>query len=214
MFEQVERFYDREYFEQLVETPPFQLYLAEEQALLGEIDARLLLEVGCGGGRLFPVLAKQTGQLVGIEIAERQYQRARSVASQFKNVSVVHGDAADMPFPDDHFDAALMVWNLFGNLADQRDRVLAETLRVVKPGKKICLSVLSQEALEPYLEMLKVNNLTAEHVTEDKVFLREGLISERFSRKKLEKIFEQFSPSYQITQLTPIGYWCVVRKPD
>lgn len=56
--------------------------------------------------------------------------------------------------------------------------------------------------------MLKQNKLVVEHQDENYVFLREGLISERFSREKLEKILNGAGLRIDIQPLTNIAYWC------
>lgn len=212
--ENIERFYNNKHFEQLILTPPFTQYLEEENIKIHDLQAKSLLELGCGSGRLFPLLAKQADQVVGLEIAKRQYQLASTLATSFTNIQVIHGDATKMPFCDNHFCATLMAWNTFGNLGEKRDAVLAEAIRVTKSQEKIYLSILAAEALSPYLEMLKVNNLTVEHITHDLVFLHEGLISERFSRQKLENIFDHFNLNYRVETLTSIGYWCELWKTN
>ena len=55
-----------------------------------------------------------------------------------KNVSVVQGDAADMPFEDDYFD--LVVSNLGINNFKDFDKVLNELYRVTKPGGQLAFT--------------------------------------------------------------------------
>jgi SAM-dependent methyltransferase len=51
------------------------------------------------------------------------------------NVTVIEGDASDMPFPDAHFDSALSFTMLHHvPTIELQDRLFAEARRVVKPG--------------------------------------------------------------------------------
>ena len=51
------------------------------------------------------------------------------------NVTVVEGDATDLPFPDDHFSGAVSFTMLHHvPTAELQDKLLSEVRRVVKPG--------------------------------------------------------------------------------
>ncbi len=95
-----------------------------------------LLELGCGPGFYSRRLAGIFGQLlvVGVDRSERQLRRARHLAAtdSLSNCVFERGDARALPMSDDSFDA-LVISRLFIVLPE-RDRVLAEMHRVLKPG--------------------------------------------------------------------------------
>ena len=95
-----------------------------------------LLELGCGPGFYSRRLAGIFGQLrvVGVDRSERQLRRARHLAAtdSLSNCVFERGDARALPMPDASFDA-LVISRLFIVLPE-RDRVLAEMHRVLKPG--------------------------------------------------------------------------------
>jgi ubiquinone/menaquinone biosynthesis C-methylase UbiE len=95
-----------------------------------------LLELGCGPGFYSRQLAGIFGQLrvVGVDRSERQLRRARYLAAtgRLGNCLFVKGDARALPMADASFDAVL-ISRLF-IILPERDRVLAEMYRVLKPG--------------------------------------------------------------------------------
>lgn len=95
-----------------------------------------LLELGCGPGFYARQLAARFGQLrvTGIDRSERQLRRARSLATvhRLRNCAFEEGDALDLDRPDDSVDA-IVVSRLFLVLSE-RERVLAEMHRVLRPG--------------------------------------------------------------------------------
>jgi arsenite methyltransferase len=101
-----------------------------------------LLELGCGPGFYSRRLAGIFGQLrvVGIDRSERQLRRARYLAAtgRLSNCSFIRGDARALPIPDASVDA-LVISRLFIILPD-RDRVLAEMYRVLKPGGRCVIA--------------------------------------------------------------------------
>jgi arsenite methyltransferase len=94
-----------------------------------------LLEVGCGPGFYSRRLAGIFSQLrvVGIDRSERQLRRASHLATtdRLSNCFFAKGDVRALPLPDASFDA-LVASRLF-IILPERDRVLAEMYRVLKP---------------------------------------------------------------------------------
>jgi SAM-dependent methyltransferase len=94
-----------------------------------------LLDVGTGPGYVSAAAADRGAAAVGVDVATAMVALARTLHPR---VGFVHGDAEDLPFDDDSFDAVV------GNFAlphlGRPDRAVAEFARVVSPGGKIALS--------------------------------------------------------------------------
>lgn len=95
-----------------------------------------LLELGCGPGFYARRLAARHDHLrvTGIDRSGRQLRRARSLAAvhRLRNCAFEEGDALDLDRPDGSVDA-VVVSRLLLVLSD-REGVLAEMHRVLKPG--------------------------------------------------------------------------------
>jgi arsenite methyltransferase len=103
-----------------------------------------VLDAGCGSGSFLPLLAGavgKTGQVSAIDIAPDNVEVARSRIADWDPpcpVEVQHASILELPFPDNHFDAAWIA-NVFMYLtADELRTALAELHRVVRPGGLIC----------------------------------------------------------------------------
>ncbi len=93
-----------------------------------------VLEIGPGPGVTTDWLRTRIARLTAIEIdrALADKLRARLDGS---NVTVVEGDATDMPFPAGSFDGAVCFTMLHHvPTAELQDRLLSETCRVLRPG--------------------------------------------------------------------------------
>jgi SAM-dependent methyltransferase len=113
-----------------------------------------VLDVGCGNGFLLVEAAKHltTGQAIGIDIwmadAGRQTidaaRRNAQIAGVADKVEVKNADARRMPFDDNTFDVILssLMLHHAGSGTD-RQRVIQEMSRVVKPGGRIILYDMS-----------------------------------------------------------------------
>jgi SAM-dependent methyltransferase len=101
-----------------------------------------VLDVGCGFGletlRLAP-LVQPGGAVSGIDLsAEFIAEAVRRAEAQGLHVDLATGDAQHLPFPDDAFDVTRIERVLI--YLDEPDRVLAEMVRVTRPGGTVFCS--------------------------------------------------------------------------
>jgi SAM-dependent methyltransferase len=93
-----------------------------------------LIEAGPGPGAATDWLCHRVTRLVAVE---REKSAADKLTKRFagSNVEVVEGDATALTFPDDAFDSAASFTMLHHvPTAALQDRLLAELLRVLRPG--------------------------------------------------------------------------------
>jgi len=216
----IQIFYSNPYFDGLQETQPFKEYLKREEQIIKSCGIKgKVLDIGCGNGRSTELLANFAEYVIGIDFSERLLEQAnqkRNVVWHQKvggpNWRYYLEDAKSLHFEESSFDIVGMFWNTFGNLYSLRDQVLREAKRVLKPDGRIIMSVFAENILPAYLDLLSFNGLRVLQQDENYVFLREGLVSERFSRKKLEQICESVGLNPEIEQLTEATYWCEATK--
>lgn len=94
------------------------------------------LEVASGTGRLtrFLKLLYPEARITCVDLSEPYLARARKELREFRGVQFLQGDAANLPFKDESFDAVISCF-LFHELPrEERAKVLAEATRVLKPG--------------------------------------------------------------------------------
>lgn len=95
-----------------------------------------VVEIGYGSGLNQPHLPAQVTGVWAVDPSSVGLQLAAERRAQSSIPVVVGaGDAQDLPFPDDRFDAALSTWTLCG-IADPA-AALRELARVLKPGSTL-----------------------------------------------------------------------------
>jgi SAM-dependent methyltransferase len=108
----------------------------EKQAVLdalGRVEGDRVLEIACGTGRFTVMLAERGADITGLDISGPMLQEGRRKAQEAgvaDTIEFMRGDAARLPFPDDHFDTVFAM--RFFHLADTPAKFLAEMARVSK----------------------------------------------------------------------------------
>lgn len=132
------------YLDQAKEQPTLQALVTRMADLLRPSAGARLLDAGCGLGTEAVALARARGcEVVGVDCSLAMIEEARRrVSGTGLTVSFARADAADLPFPDDHFDAC-RAQTLLGHVADPAP-VVRELVRVTRPGGRIVVLDLDQ----------------------------------------------------------------------
>lgn len=101
-------------------------------------DARAL-EVACGPGHVALVMAPHVGEMVGVDLTDAPLAIAETRRRErgIDNLRFETGDATALHFPDGSFDIA--VCRFAFHHFDQPERVLAQMVRVVRPGGTVAV---------------------------------------------------------------------------
>jgi len=126
------------------------------EALLNEImplEGKRILDVGCGNGNTVLKIAKQVGtngKAVGIDFSAEGIAKAKKKAIELELDNVTEfrvADAEKLPFEDNYFDAVISECVVC--LAPNKQTVLTEKTRVLKPGGKIVMHDVISKACMP-----------------------------------------------------------------
>jgi demethylmenaquinone methyltransferase/2-methoxy-6-polyprenyl-1,4-benzoquinol methylase len=106
-----------------------------------------VLDVACGTGDLAIELARRVGpagEVVGSDFSEAMLERARQ---KDQGVRWEWGNALELPYPDDHFDAVTVGFGA-RNFSDL-PRGLGEMARVVRPGGRLVVLEITTPTRPP-----------------------------------------------------------------
>lgn len=100
-----------------------------------------ILDVACGTGTVTRILADHGATVTGLDFSHGMISEAIERHGDHPNITFQQGDATQLPFEDNTFDATTVSFGI-RNVQEPK-RALAEMLRVTKPGGKILVCEFS-----------------------------------------------------------------------
>jgi len=112
--------------------------------LLRERSAQRVLDLGCGAGRHTVYLAREGFDVCALDIAENGLAHTREwLAREKLSAELKQGDIAQIPYPNDFFDAVISIYVIYHKTYAGMQGVVAEIRRVLKRGGLAVISLQS-----------------------------------------------------------------------
>jgi ubiquinone/menaquinone biosynthesis C-methylase UbiE len=151
-----------------------------------------VLELGCGNGKTLEVMARKDWDVVGVDISPTALRLAKEMLSRAdtgSEVELVEADIRSLPFDDASFDAVFAI-HVFGHMtADDAEKALKETSRVLRIGGYMLVREFS------------VNDLRygkGEVVEKDAFLNKNGILRKHFSDGDMRELLV---PNFQGQEL-------------
>jgi 2-polyprenyl-6-hydroxyphenyl methylase/3-demethylubiquinone-9 3-methyltransferase len=137
-----------------IATPRVRQYLeAEIEHVLSRITKNdIVLELGCGFGRVLKRLCPAVLVAVGIDIAGPSLELAEKLLSDEQNYRLCLMNASDLEFPDGFFDAVICVQNGISAFHLDMGELIKEAVRVTGKGGRVLFSSYSDKFWKERLE--------------------------------------------------------------
>jgi SAM-dependent methyltransferase len=139
----------------------------------------LMVEIGCGEGRVGRQLQDLGHRVIGVE---RSPTLARAAASHATPIVVIQGDAARLPLRDQCVDTAVACMSLLD--IDDLASAVNEIGRVVRPGGHLCVALV-----HPFSSAQDAETMHLDHSVVTESYLTERRYETHMARDGLEMTF-------------------------
>jgi SAM-dependent methyltransferase len=199
--------------------PRVRQYLYEEiNFVLNIIKVdNLVLELGCGYGRVLNELLSETDFLVGIDNSFESLQYGRQSYLKSNEVVLFCMDARKLGFRDNKFDLVFCIQNGISALGIEPALLIHEALRVTKPNGKLILSSYSTKFWEDRLKWFQVQashgligEIDYNSTREGTIICKDGFKSTTFNHHQFEKLLSEIGNEYKIFEVDESSIICEI----
>jgi SAM-dependent methyltransferase len=204
-------------------SPRMKKYLdAEIQFVISKIrGAGLVLELGCGYGRVLRAVSPFVSMIVGNDISRESVEFAKSYMKPYTNCRIVMMDASRMALRSCIFDAVFCIQNGISAFGVDKKRLAAESIRVAKTNGLILFSSYSPKIWEDRLEWFRKQSRVGllgkidEGKTRDgTIVCEDGFRATTVSGDEFVELFGKFGLNVSVTEVDQSSIFCKVIKSE
>jgi len=118
----------------------------------------LVLELGCGYGRVLQKLVKKAKTVVGIDNSHASLRLARETICKAPFCHILEMDAVELGFRHRQFDVVICIQNGISAFKVDQRRLIEEAMRVTHSGGTVLFSSYSERFWEDRLEWFRLQS--------------------------------------------------------
>ena len=166
-----------------------------------------ILELGCGYGRALALIQQEDITAAGIDTSIANLTAARAFLSN-SAIHLVQMNAVKLGFRDKSFDRVICIQNGISAFHLPPEKLVAESIRVTKPGGSALFSTYSHKFWDDRLEWFRLqaeSSLIGEidlNLTGDgKIVCKDGFSATTFGQEQFRSLAESFGLPYSIIEV-------------
>lgn len=200
-----------------------------KQYLKAEIDfvsshinsSDIVLELGCGYGRVLRELAIKARSLVGIDSSIGSIWAAKEFLSGISNIIYLSMDAARLAFKPAAFDLTICIQNGISAFHIPPEILFSESIRVTKPGGHVLISSYASDVWKDRLEWFRlqseaglIGKIDWDKTKNGTIVSTDGFSGTTYGRDDFKIIMNRFKIPYEITTVDDSSVFLDIRIPE
>jgi SAM-dependent methyltransferase len=200
--------------------PRIKQYLeAEISYVLDRINSSdVVLELGCGYGRVLERLAANAKRVFGIDTSEASLRVAAESLKLVGTVHVAQMNAVALGFRDGAFDSVVCIQNGISAFHLDPKMLISESLRVTKRGGVVRFSSYSMKFWKERLEWFRIQSehglvgeIDWEATREGEMVCKDGFRGTTYSADRFAAIASELGRNCIITEVDESSLFCEMR---
>lgn len=190
---------------------------AEIDFVLGNIDpGDVVLELGCGYGRVLPQLAEKAGTVFGIDSSYTSLAMGREMFG--RDYVFAAANAVALPFADGSFDCTICIQNGISAFHVDRRELIAEAVRVTRKGRgKALFSSYSDKFWEYRLKWFQIQSdagllgeMDLEKTGDGIIVCKDGFTGTAIRPDEFESLAASLSLKSEIVEVDGSSLFCLI----
>lgn len=178
----------------------------------------IVLELGCGYGRVLKQLALQAGELYGVDTSVASLVLARSVLSEYENVFLAQMNAARLALRDHCFDVVVCVQNGISAFHVDQKQLIQESIRVTKPGGLVLFSSYSHRFWNERLHWFELQakhgllgEIDYEKTGHGVMVCKDGFTATTVEEHRFMELCQDLSTQVNVVEVDDSSLFCEIR---
>jgi ubiquinone/menaquinone biosynthesis C-methylase UbiE len=201
--------------------PRVQQYLrAEVNFVLSNIRrGDLVLDLGCGYGRVIPQLAGRAGCIIGIDNSFPSLLLGKEFLRDIPYSLLLEMDAVHLAFSDNSFDIVICIQNGISAFHVDQSQLIGESVRVAKPQSTLLFSTYSEKFWRHRLEWFErqaeaglLGEIDYEKTGNGVIVCRDGFKATTVSPEDFLALASRFNVEPRVIEVDESSLFCKMTK--
>ncbi len=202
--------------------PRVRKYLkAEVDHVLQKIRSNsIILELGCGYGRVLSQIASKATMVIGIDNAYSNLILAKKMLNRFSNCFLLTMDAANLTFRNQTFDIVICIQNGISAFHVDKIRLITESIRVTKANGYVIFSSYSDKFWEDRLEWFQlqskyglIGDIDYEKTQNGIISCKDGFTATTIGPEEFLSLTSNFHIKTKIVEVDNSSLFCEIKIP-
>lgn len=179
----------------------------------------LVLDLGCGYGRIFPKLAEQAKTIIGIDTSLSSLLMGKETFSTFSNCNFLQMNALHLAFCDNIFDVVICIQNGISAFHVDSKELIKESIRVTKLGGTILFSSYSKKFWNHRLEWFRLQSeagllgaIDYEKTQDGVIVCKDGFTATTVGSNQFLSLMSGFNVEAKIVEVDESSLFCEMKK--
>ena len=175
----------------------------------------LLLDLGCGYGRVSFRLLEKVNKIIGIDYSENNIRFAKELLGKNDKCEFIKMNAADLKFENNSFDKVICIQNGISAFKVNPVKLMSESIRVTKKGGMILFSSYSQKFWKDRLEWFElqakeglIGEIDYRQTKNGTIICKDGFTANTFSDEDFLKLASNFNVRTTIHEIDKSSIFC------
>lgn len=203
-----------------VATPRIRQYLrAEIEHVCSRIDpSDIVLDLGCGYGRVLPRLSEAARTVIGADLSIESIELASAEIVVIGNCHLLAMDAASHAFRDGTFDVVVCIQDGISAFKVDRGELIRQCMRITRPGGTVLFSSYAESFWEARLEWFEiqasrglVGEIDRDQTRNGAIVCKDGFAASTINPDEFTALCQPLSATPRIDEVDASSLFCEIR---